>query len=105
MRKIRPASLAVHTWVIGYDIEDDARRRRVARMLEAQGRRVQFSVFECRMSRLEAAHLRTRLLSVIDAASDRLRCYPLCRPCLGKKTRQGTSRLGAVIEREGFVVV
>lgn len=36
--------------VISYDISDDKRRRRVARILEDAGSRVQYSVFEMRLT-------------------------------------------------------
>ncbi len=105
MSNIRPVSIAVHTWVVSYDVVDDARRRRIARMLESHGSRLQFSLFECRMGVGEAALLRKRVAEAADLECDRVRWYPLCGPCRRKTVRQGSSRFGARIEKEGFLVV
>lgn len=51
--------------ILSYDISENRRRRRVARLLEDHGTRVQFSVFEMRLS--EAA-----LRRVVRQASDEL---------------------------------
>lgn len=47
--------------VFSYDIGRDANRRRIARILEEHGTRVQFSVFETRMKLAEAKRLLKRL--------------------------------------------
>ncbi|MGY2838709.1 CRISPR-associated endonuclease Cas2 [Thermostichus sp. MS-CIW-41] len=36
-------------YVITYDIPDNKRRKKVSDLLEGYGRRVQYSVFECRL--------------------------------------------------------
>lgn len=64
--------------VICYDISSDKSRSRVARLLEQKVSRVQFSVFE---GRLTEASLR-RLVASIEphlAASDSLRVYTIGR--------------------------
>ena len=47
--------------IFSYDIERDANRRRIARMLEEHGTRVQLSVFETRMKLAKAKRLLKRL--------------------------------------------
>ena len=66
--------------LVCYDVNTETkegrrRLRRVARVCESTGQRVQKSVFECQLdvSRFEA--LERRLLAVIDPALDCLRLY------------------------------
>ncbi|WP_448872436.1 CRISPR-associated endonuclease Cas2 [Desulfobulbus propionicus] len=89
-----------HFWVIAYDIEDDAIRRNVADLLKNHGQRVQYSVFECHLSRHRFLALRKEVLRLLDAG-DSLRCYPLCRWCRQAIVWQGD---GASPDDEGFVI-
>lgn len=64
--------------VIAYDIPDDRRRNRVAKLLEGYGERVQDSVFECWLDADQLRTLQRRLRKRIDPAQDKLRYYSLC---------------------------
>lgn len=68
------------TWlyVICYDVSDDRRRRRLARLLEAEAVRVQGSVFEMHTTERAAWRLASRAARHL-ASSDSLRLYPLDR--------------------------
>src|ERR1039457_5090685 len=66
--------------LVTYDVraEDKAgqrRLRRVARLCQSFGQRVQFSVFECVVDPAQFASLKARLVREIDPASDSLRFY------------------------------
>ncbi len=63
-------------WVISYDISDNKRRRRVARQLEDVMTRVQFSVFEGRLSLRQTERLLEELRLVLSK-SDSLRVYSI----------------------------
>lgn len=63
-------------WVISYDISDNKRRRRVARKLEEVMTRVQFSVFEGRLSVRRTERLLEELRSDL-AKDDSLRVYSI----------------------------
>jgi CRISPR-associated protein Cas2 len=67
-------------WVIAYDIDDDAVRDRVARVLLRHGKRVQESVFECGVDG-EEIRLLAAALSAILGAHGGIRFYRLCRAC------------------------
>jgi len=88
--------------MVTYDIADDRRRQLVARALAGYGERVQYSVFECRLDERELMQLRRRIAAVVDAEGDRIRWYPLCRPCHGRIVQQGNGGLPA---DEGFYLV
>lgn len=66
--------------LIAYDVstvdrQGKRRLRRVAQACEDYGQRVQNSVFECRVSKLQWVGLRDRLLTEINKEQDSLRFY------------------------------
>jgi len=60
--------------VFSYDVSQDKRRRKIARLLEDAATRVQYSVFETRLSEARAAALSQRLASLLGEG-DSLRVY------------------------------
>jgi CRISPR-associated protein Cas2 len=71
--------------IICYDVSTDTpegrkRLRRVAKVCESAGQRVQKSVFECRLDQMRYEALERRLLSEIDQEEDSLRIYRLNEP-------------------------
>ncbi len=66
--------------VVSYDVNTtDAagrrRLRRIARVCQDHGRRVQFSVFECEVAPAAWVALRQRLIDEMNAEKDSLRFY------------------------------
>lgn len=66
--------------IVSYDVSTETaagrkRLRRVARVCESMGQRVQKSVFECRVDLAQMESLERRLLGIIDEQSDCLRLY------------------------------
>jgi len=68
--------------LVSYDVRDDARLRRVARLLEGYGDRLQFSVFRCRLGAVELERLRWELTGMV-AEEDALLIVPICDRCAG----------------------
>lgn len=71
--------------LVCYDVSTDTpqgrrRLRRVAKACEAVGQRVQRSVFECRVNRMEYEELERTLLDEIEPLEDCLRFYRLTEP-------------------------
>lgn len=64
--------------VFTYDVSSNKRRRRVARILEDAASRVQYSVFEGRMTRQKAAAVSQRVAAELDG-TDSLRVYAIGR--------------------------
>ncbi|MBT3375845.1 MAG: CRISPR-associated endonuclease Cas2 [Lentisphaerae bacterium] len=60
-----------------YDIADPKRLRRVAKVMEAYGNRVQKSVFECTLSDQAFTDLQRWAKKVLEPAEDSVRIYPL----------------------------
>ena len=68
--------------IVCYDVSTETkagrrRLRRVAKVCESTGQRVQKSVFECQVTLAEFEALERRLLSEIEATQDCLRLYRL----------------------------
>ena len=79
-------------YAIAYDIADDKRRVRLAKMLEDFGDRVQYSLFEAVLHKSdELAELERRIWAVIDPEEDSVRIYALCRQCEGALRHFGIS--------------
>ncbi|KQP38070.1 CRISPR-associated endonuclease Cas2 [Pseudorhodoferax sp. Leaf274] len=68
--------------IVCYDVSTETRAgrrrlRRVAKVCESTGQRVQQSVFECQVTLAEFEQLERRLLAEVDLAQDCLRLYRL----------------------------
>lgn len=61
---------AAHRFLIAYDVVSDPRRTRVAKTLESYGDRVQYSVFLLDVKPAKLVRLRSRLVSLVDTATD-----------------------------------
>ena len=71
--------------IVSYDVSTETsagrrRLRRVAKVCESTGQRVQKSVFECRVDAMQLDALERRLLDEIDPKQDCLRLYRITEP-------------------------
>ena len=63
--------------LVTYDITNDRRRTKLAKMLKDYGQRVQYSVFECNMDNKLLKSLTDRALKLLNIEEDSLRIYEL----------------------------
>ena len=68
-------------YVISYDIPDNPRRNRLAKVLKGFGTRVQYSVFEAHLTRSQFEQMKQAVSGIIDTDADSVRYYALCRAC------------------------
>jgi CRISPR-associated protein Cas2 len=71
--------------IVTYDVLTESaagrkRLRRVAKVCESMGQRVQKSVFECQVNEMQFEQLERSLLAEIDEAQDNLRFYRITEP-------------------------
>jgi CRISPR-associated protein Cas2 len=71
--------------IVAYDVSTETkegrrRLRRVAKVCESIGQRVQNSVFECRVNQMQYEQLERDLLAEINDKQDNLRLYRLTEP-------------------------
>jgi len=81
--------------LITYDVNTETvaarkRLRHVAKTCENRGQRVQNSVFECLIDPAQWVELRTKLVKIIDPATDSLRFY-----FLGSNWKRRVEHFGA----------
>ena len=81
--------------LVAYDVNTEtpkgqSRLRRVAKICENRGQRVQNSVFECLIEPAQWVELKGRLIDTIDPAKDSLRFY-----FLGKNWKKRVEHIGA----------
>ena len=88
-------------FVVSYDIRDDKRRTRIHKTLKNFGQRVQFSVFECSLSKEQVLRLQHALKQIIkEEDHDSVRFYFLCDGC-----KEKIERIGGIIPRDDGPVV
>jgi CRISPR-associated protein Cas2 len=61
-------------WVVAYDSPNNKRRRKVAKLLEGYGERLQRSVFECRLQPHQLQRLR-QILGRLATPEDSIRLW------------------------------
>ena len=79
--------------VVTYDISEDKRRTKVHSLLKSYGQWMQYSVFECEVTVVQYAKLRSRLEKLIKPETDSIRFYSLCACCQGKVERLGGEKV------------
>ncbi|GIX36646.1 MAG: hypothetical protein KatS3mg126_2425 [Lysobacteraceae bacterium] len=77
------------TFLIGYDIRDPGRLRRVHRLLGKHALPLQYSVFLFCGDARQLARLLDRLVPLCDGKEDDLRAYPLPRQSLKLRLGRG----------------
>ena len=83
--------------IVGYDVSTETkegrrRLRRVAKVCEGTGQRVQKSLFECQVNQMQYEELERRLLAEINLEQDCLRLYRLTEPADLRVKQHGTYR-------------
>lgn len=90
-------------YVVVYDIPDNKRRQKVHDLLEGYGKWVQYSTFECVLSRKKFKELKERLRYRLKLEEDSIRFYPLSRHTSAQVETWG---VGPVItEYPGSIIV
>ena len=88
-------------YTVAYDITDDKRRNRVAKVLKDFGTRIQYSVFECNTDRRALLRLQNRLEKAIYADEDTVTFYHLCATCEKQIDRIGLKK---GLDKKSYIV-
>ena len=89
-------------YVITYDIPDDRRRNKIAKILLDFGSRVQYSVFEASLTDKLYEKMLKRIGKHLEESEDRLIVYHICQKCLGVKETFGS---GQVLENKDVYII
>ncbi len=76
-------------YLVCSDICSDSRRRRVVKLMEEHGHRVQKSVFECWLSQNEFESFKKKIEKIVTDRTDSVRYYPICKKCVRELTVSG----------------
>jgi CRISPR-associated protein Cas2 len=76
-------------WTLSYDISTPRRLRRVAKLAELHGERVQKSLFLCMLAHDAVTALHQRLDDTMAPDEDRALLRPICRACRNATHTQG----------------
>jgi CRISPR-associated protein Cas2 len=71
---------AKHWYVIGYDITEPKRWRKVYKLINGYGRRLQYSLFRCRLTVRQMEQLRWEMEKLLTD-EDRLLILNVCENC------------------------
>jgi len=74
---------------IAYDISSDKKRNKVSKLLEDFGVRIQFSVFECELTKRELKEIKAKLSELINQKTDSVLFLFQCESCINKKEYMG----------------
>jgi len=75
--------------VIAYDIADDRRRQKIAKLLVQFGVRCNESVFECVLTQPKIQKMLQQLNKLANEQEDSILIYYLCKPCVMKRETIG----------------
>jgi CRISPR-associated protein Cas2 len=87
--------------IVAYDVRDRRRLRRVAKMMEQYGARVQRSAFECRLDKEQMESLFADIKRVINRKQDKVTVILLCQSCVHRSERLIAS--GLMIDMDVYV--
>jgi CRISPR-associated protein Cas2 len=92
-----------HWYVVCYDITEPKRWRRVYKLMNGYGRRLQYSIFRCRLTVRHMEKLRWELEKILTT-EDRLLILILCEGC-EKKTATHNRPESWIGESKSFDIV
>ena len=83
--------------IVSYDVSTETpagikRLRRIAKVCESVGQRVQKSVFECQVNEMQFEELERKLLAEFNEKEDNLRFYRITEPTRMRVKEYGTFR-------------
>ena len=71
-------------YLVAYDVRNPSRLRRVAKLCENYGIRVEYSVFECDLSQNSFSSMWQDLKKEIDPEEDSILAYRMCKSCVNE---------------------
>lgn len=93
-------------YVISYDISEDKRRNKIAKLLEGYGCRVQYSVFECHINEKKLKILCAGLQDLArDMTDGSIYIYYVCNSCEKKRVLIGEEKESLLELKEPVIVV
>ena len=71
-------------YLICYDIQKDKARNKVAEILSENGKRINYSVFECFITETKLQKIKNEIETLCNKKTDYIKIYPICQTCYSK---------------------
>lgn len=81
-------------YLVAYDVRDEKRLLRTAKLLKGYGSRLQFSVFRCRLGKRQIERLKWELTKIMDEEDDLL-IIGICAKCSNRIHRRNADETWA----------
>lgn len=93
-------------YVISYDISSDRVRTKLAKLLEGYGVRIQYSVFECRLTEKRFKKLYKEVFQLTEKENEgSVRFYFLCQNCENKIITIGKPLNALDIMKQDIIII
>ncbi len=93
-------------YLISYDITDNRIRGKIAKELSGYGQRVQYSVFECRLTEQQYKELYQKLVLLMrEEREGNVRIYDICGKCERKLSTIGIESRKMALDKEELIII
>lgn len=93
-------------YLISYDITNNRTRGKIAKELSGYGQRVQYSVFECRITEQQYKELYHKLVTLMNGEEEgNIRVYNICGKCEQKLNIIGIKSKEMTPEKEELIII
>lgn len=89
-------------YIVAYDTSDDKRRKKIVKLLEKTGIRINWSVFECMITQSQHNVLTSEINKIIHPKEDTVVIYPICKDCYSKTVYLPDNR--RIVQKKVIVV-
>ena len=79
-------------YLIAYDVRHPVRLRKLAKVAQDYGIRMQKSIFEAELLPSELQSMMSRMKNIINPAEDGIKIFRLCQSCEAKRTGAGLGK-------------
>lgn len=93
-------------YLISYDITDNRIRGKIAKELSGYGQRVQYSVFECRITEQQYKELYQKLVILMQEEEEgNIRIYNICGKCEQKLSTVGIESREMALDKGELIII
>ncbi|MCI9203121.1 MAG: CRISPR-associated endonuclease Cas2 [Lachnospiraceae bacterium] len=93
-------------YLISYDITDNRIRGKIAKELSGYGQRVQYSVFECRITEQQYKELYQKLVILMQEEEEgNIRIYDICGKCEQKLSTVGIESREMALDNGELIII
>lgn len=93
-------------YLISYDITDNRIRGKIAKELSGYGQRVQYSVFECRITEQQYKELYQKLVILMQEEEEgNIRIYDICGKCEQKLSTVGIESREMNLDKGELIII